>query len=309
MIGFISLSLPVFTMVGLGWLATRMRWTSPAALDGLGAFSFRFALPALVVRLIASAPIGQSFDPAFFAGYLASGATVFLLMFGISRWANSLSLPLASARATSSSVSNLGFLGPPLVIAFFGQRGAGPLAMAIVVEVGILMPIGAAIMAGPVQGRGSVFRSIARSTVYNPIVLAIMIGALIALSGAALPGPLDRFLSLLGASAAPTALFAVGGALAMQKITRATSVIAFGISAMKLVVYPIIAWCILAQLLRLGSFWSGTGILISALPSAGSNYVLAQRYEVDADNVSAAIVISTIASMLTVPMVAWLVSG
>ncbi|MGH7015104.1 MAG: hypothetical protein ACREEL_13280 [Stellaceae bacterium] len=80
------LSLPVFGVIALGWAATWAGLIAPAALDALSAFSFRFALPALVIRLIAAQPLDQLFNPAFYSGYLASGAVVFSLAFGTSRF-------------------------------------------------------------------------------------------------------------------------------------------------------------------------------------------------------------------------------
>ena len=49
----LQLSVPIFAVVALGWVATRVGLSSPAMVDALGAYSFRFALPALVVQLIA----------------------------------------------------------------------------------------------------------------------------------------------------------------------------------------------------------------------------------------------------------------
>jgi malonate transporter and related proteins len=49
------------------------------------------------------------------------------------------------------------------------------------------------------------------------------------------------------------------------------------------------------------------GTLIACLPSAGNIYVLAQRYDADPSRVSAAILLSTIASVATFPCAAWLV--
>jgi len=85
MIAFVLLSLPIFGVVALGWAATRTGLATPGALDALGAFSFRFALPALVLRLIAGQPLGRSFNPVFYGGYLASGGLIFALVFGLSR--------------------------------------------------------------------------------------------------------------------------------------------------------------------------------------------------------------------------------
>ncbi len=121
MIGFFLLSLPVFGVIGVGWAATRAHLLASGALDALNVFSFRFALPALVLRLIAGQPLRQSFNPGFYAGYLASGVVVFVLVLGVSRLIAASSVAAAGAHATTATVSNLGFLGPPLMLAFLAS--------------------------------------------------------------------------------------------------------------------------------------------------------------------------------------------
>src|SRR6266403_3466804 len=150
MISFFLISLPIFGVIGVGWAATRTRLVAQGALDALNAFSFRFALPALLLRIIAGQPLRQSFNPEFYTGYLASGAIIFVLV-----------------------------LGPPLMLAFFGERGAGPLAMAVLAEVMVLLSVGSVLMAangGPKRGIGSL---ILRGTMFNPIVVAIVLGQLL----------------------------------------------------------------------------------------------------------------------------------
>ena len=115
-------------------------------LDALGAFSFRFALPALVFRMIAGQPLDRSFNALFFGGYLASGGLIFAIVFVVSRLLAGHRIAIAGAYATTTTVSNLGFLGPPLALAFFGERSAGPLAMAILAEVMVLLTLGGIIM-------------------------------------------------------------------------------------------------------------------------------------------------------------------
>jgi len=116
-IDFVLLTLPIFGVVALGWAAMRTRLVTPDALDALGAFSFRFALPALVLRLIASQPLDRSFNPVFYGGYLTSGALIFGSAFGLSRILTRQPVAAAGAHATATTVSNLGFLGPPLMLA------------------------------------------------------------------------------------------------------------------------------------------------------------------------------------------------
>lgn len=307
MIDFALLSLPIFGVVALGWIAVRTGVAAPGMLDALGAFSFRFALPALVFRLISGQPLGRSFNPLFYGGYLASGSLIFALGFTLSRVFDRRGAAVASAHATTTTVSNLGFLGPPLVLAFFGQRGAGPLAMAILAEVMVLLSVGGAIM-GASRGSGAgIGTFVLRGTVLNPVVSAIMLGAAFAATGIHLPQSLDRFLSFLGSSAGPTALFAVGGALALQRFDRRTAFAAAMMSGTKLVAYPVLVWYMLAQVLQLESFWVRVAVLLASLPSAGSTYIFAQRYAADEERVSAAIALSTVVSVATVPLAVWLV--
>jgi malonate transporter len=307
MIGFFLLSLPVFGVIGVGWAATRARLLASGALDTLNVFSFRFALPALVLRLIAGQPLRQSFNPGFYAGYLASGVVVFMLVLGMSRLTAASTVAAAGAHATTATVSNLGFLGPPLMLAFFGERGAGPLAMAILAEIMVLLSLGGVLMGTNGDVRRGIGSQILRGTVFNPVVGAIVLGALLASTGLALPEPVARFLAFLGGAAGPTALFALGGALALQRLDRSTAVAACLISLVKLVVYPLFTWLVLSHVMTLEPFWVQAGVLIACLPSAGNIYVLAQRYDADPHRVSASILLSTIASVVSFPCAAWLV--
>jgi len=59
-------------------------------------------------------------------------------------------------------------------------------------------------------------------------------------------------------------------------------------------------------MMQLDAFWVNVGVLIACLPSAGNIYVLAQRYDADPQRVSAAILLSTIVSVVSFPCVAWL---
>ena len=305
MISFFLISLPIFAVIGVGWAATRTRLVAHGGLDALITFSFRFALPALLLRLIAEQPLRQSFNPEFYTGYLASGAIIFVLVLGTSRVVAARDLSTA-AHATTATVSNLGFLGPPLMLAFFGERGAGPLAMAILAEVMVLLSVGSVLMGangGPKSGIGSL---ILRGTMFNPIVVAIVLGAALAGTGLALPEAITRFLGFLGGAAGPAALFALGGALALQRLDRRTAVAACLITVAKLAVYPMVVWLILGRMMQLDAFWVNVGVLIACLPSAGNIYVLAQRYDTDPQQVSAAILLSTIVSVASFPCVAWL---
>ena len=113
-----------------GWAAASLGWVPAGAIDILGTFSVRFALPALIARLISTQPLSVAFDASFYFGYLFCGLSIFCLVFFVSRVVNK-NTSIAAAHATTASLGNVGFLGPSIMLAFFGARGAGPLSMAI----------------------------------------------------------------------------------------------------------------------------------------------------------------------------------
>jgi malonate transporter and related proteins len=92
----------------------------------------------------------------------------------------------------------------------------------------------------------------------------------------------------------------------LQRLDRRTAVAACLITVAKLAVYPMLVWLILGRMMQLDAFWVNVGVLIACQPSAGNIYVLAQRYDADPQRVSAAILLSTIVSVVSFPCVAWL---
>jgi predicted permease len=194
------------------------------------------------------------------------------------------------------------------MLAVVGERATGPIAMVILAEVGILMPLGLACMglgqrsAGAARGLAGV---LARATLLNPIVLGVAAGAGLGLLGIALPGPVDRLFSFLGGSAGPVALFALGGGLAGQHLGEGWRPV-LGLVAAKLVAYPALAWVVL-RASGLGPDWVASGTLLAALPTAAYAFVFAQRFEAAPERVSAVILVSTLAGAVTFPLTAWLV--
>lgn len=69
---------PVFLLVGFGYLATWRKWIGDDAIDGLMRFAQSFAVPCLLFQSIARLDLGANFDPgllvSFYAGALASFA-------------------------------------------------------------------------------------------------------------------------------------------------------------------------------------------------------------------------------------------
>lgn len=308
MLQFFLASSPIFAVVALGFAAARMRLVAPAGFAAFAIYAFDLALPALLVSLLARQPLQEAFDLRFFGALFAAGLTVFAATAVLTAVLGRAGLRVSGVHGQAATNGNLAFLGVPLLLALLGDRATGPLAMAVLAEVGILMPLGIVLMS---VGRGregaprSLIRELGSATLANPIVLGVCAGAVLGLTGTRLPQPVDRFLSFLGASAGPTALFALGGSLAGRRLGEHWRP-AVGVAAMKLLVYPSLAW-VLLRMTGLPPVWVAAGVLIAALPTAANVFVFAQRYEAVPERISAEILLSTVAGAVTFPLAAWLV--
>jgi len=305
MLQFFLVSSPIFAVVALGFAAARRRLVAPQGFTAFAAYAFNLALPALMVTMLSRQPLGRAFQPRFFLAILGAGLASFLataLLFG------RRGLAEAGSHAQAATGGNQAFLGVPLMLAVVGEKATGPIAMVILAEVGLLMPLGLAFMGlGRPRGGGAsaLARILLRATLLNPIVLGVLAGAALGLLGAALPAPVDRLLSFLGGSAGPVALFALGGTLAGQRLGEGWRPVAL-LAAVKLVLYPALAFALL-RAAGLGPDWVAAGALLTALPTAAYAFVFAQRFEAAPERVSAAILVSTLAGALTFPVAAWLV--
>lgn len=308
MLGFLALCLPIFAVVAIGFAATRRRLVTNEAVDAIGLFAFTVALPAMLLRLMAAQPLAQSFQADYFAGYLACclgvfGAAMLLALarpFGRQR---------AAALAAASAMGNVGYLAPPLLLPILGPRVAGPVAMAIIAEVAVIIALGSLLMTRAAPGAGrhaavSALRGLAR----NPVILSVAAGAALAGTGVPIPDALDRLLAFLGGAAGPTALFALGGTLGRLALRRDLLLVAAGTTLAKLVVYPLLVWLVLGVVLRLDPFWVSAGVLLAAMPTATNAFVLAQRHGAGAEEVSAAVLLSTVLAAIAFPATAWLMA-
>lgn len=308
MLTVLEVTLPVFGLVFLGWIAARRRILSEAAVDGVNAFVFWFALPAMLFRAVSALPVSKIADSRFLLAYLAAA----IVMFGISRaLAATLSADPSerTGLAFASTHGNIGYLGLPL-LAQLGDTDRLPgMVMAMIVD--ILVVIVAAIVlfelgrrtdaaGAPLSAR---LRGALGGLLRTPLILGIAAGLVLSASGLALPAPATTFVGLLAAAAGPCALFAIGASLGGRPATLDAPVA--GLMVLKLVVHP--------ALVAIAMFGFGVdpqlaaiGILAAALPTASNTFILAQRYGLDTRPIGAAIVAGTFVAALTVSLVIWL---
>lgn len=302
-------TLPFFGLVALGWAAARVRVFPDAATEWLSRFVFHFALSAMLFRFAATLPVADLFDPAFAAAYVAGTGTVYALAMAAGL-ARRLPLSESTIEAQCAAIGNTGFLGVPFIIALLGAGAAGPLLMVLTLDLAVFSSLFTLIVTAARGGAASLrlLADLIGGLMRNSMVVAIFAGCLWSLLALPLPGPALEFLNLLGNAATPCALFAIGASLAARSAERLS--VALWLSAAKLALHPSCVAIAALLVFPVEPVAARVMIVAAALPVAGNVYILARQYGIAPRRVSAAILISTAASIVTLPlMVAWTGGG
>lgn len=298
-------TLPFFALIGLGFWAGRSRMFPPEATQWLTRFVFFFALSALLFRFSATLPVAQIFDGRLIAGYLWGTGVVYGLATAVA-FLRRQDTPTAAVEAQCAAIGNVGFLGLPMLATLFGEAAIGPVMLVLAVDLVVFSSLIVILINGGRDGRISraTLRLIGAGLLRNPMIVSISLGLAWSALALPVPRPLNEFLTLLGGAATPGALFAIGASLAGRSTERLT--VAAWLGLCKLVLHPAAVAVGVLVLFPLPPFAAAVTIAAAALPVAGNVYMLAAHYGVAAQRASAAILLSTLASIATLPLIlAW----
>lgn len=203
--------------------------------------------------------------------------------------------------------SNVGYMGYPVVDAILGPQGVFLTAIYNLSFSILVWTYGVFLMKRtPDRLRGIHTYSSLRHKIkaaFNPGLVAITIGFMLFLFSIELPYPLFRALELVGNTASPLSMMFIGFVLAEVPIKEVyTDVNAFVISLVRLIAYPAIV-LIGLKILGFSGYLLQIPVLITAMPAAANTAILASRYENDVRLGSKIIFISTLVSIVTIPMV------
>ncbi|MEX0317876.1 MAG: AEC family transporter [Ruegeria sp.] len=298
-------TLPFFAIIGLGYWAGRSRFFSKEATAYLTKFVFYFALSAMLFRFAATLPFAEIFDARLMLGYLLGTVGVYALATLVA-FLRGLDIPTAAVEAQCAAIGNVGFLGLPMLALLFGEAAIGPVMLVLTVDLVVFSSLIVILINGGRDGRltAGTLRLIGLGLLKNPMIVSISAGLIWSALRLPVPPPLNDFLTILGGAATPGALFAIGASLASKSAERVQ--IAGWLSFCKLTIHPALVAIVLLWLIPVAPFSATVAIAAAALPVAGNVYMLAAHYGVAPHRASAAILLSTAASILTVPLViAW----
>ena len=297
------LALPLFSLVLIGYLTMRLSGWPNSVSDGLTRFVFTLALPAMLFRLMSKSrdlpPVDSRLLIAFFGGCLI----VFVIGRLVSWKIFKLDGVSQSVFALGGVFSNNVMLGLPLAKVSLGEAAVPSVALVLVFNALILWTLVTVSVEWARHGSFSAkgFARTARGVLTNPVVVGILGGTLVSLSGHDLPEAISSPIEMIGQSGSTMALIALGMGLAEYGIRDGLR-FSFAVCTIKLIVLPLIVWG-LAMLLGLPKMETQVVVLLSSMATGANVYLMSRQFKALEGPTASALVLSTLLASVTTPFV------
>jgi len=297
-----NIVLPVFGIIFAGYASRRFGLLQDASAEALNRFTYYIALPPLLFLSTARVPLQSILNWPFIIAYLTGSLiALFLAVLGARILFGHRDLSVLTLHGFAAVFANTVYMGIPLFLAAFGERGATPAVVGAVAS--NLFYIGLAVLLLEIfhhhkGGSALAIKAVGKALIRNPILVAPSLGIAASAAQIHLPLPIDRFLELLSRTAGPCALFALGLSLYGFPIHAGAKEIAW-LTLIKLIIHPFATWVIAGPILDLDPFWAASAVLLAAMPSGAMVFVFAQKYGFYVQRSATVVVVTTALSLVT----------
>ncbi|MFC4713700.1 AEC family transporter [Planococcus dechangensis] len=290
----INIILPVFILLGIGFFVGKFMTINSKPVSDLCIYVFS---PALFFHSVttSSLNLGDLGRIVLFALLLFACFALLVKLLGvILKW----NLPYENTMMLASAFPNTGNYGLPIILFAFGDEGMA-IAIIYVVMQSLLMNSAGIFYASNHADVSK--KAIVLTIIRMPGFIAITIGLILKIAGIAVPEAIGNATGLLGQAAVPVLLTLLGITLASIQIKTVLKFIGTA-AILKLVAFPAIAFVLLAWLYPAGSLESKVLLISAATPAAATTTLLAIKFDMNPDMVSSAMFVSTLASIITIPL-------
>lgn len=304
MSALLDVILPVFLIIGFGYLAARRGLFPDTAVDAVMRYAQNFALPLLLYQNIATLNLGEAFAPPLLLSFYIGAFAGFAFGFTLARLVFRRALPDCVAIAFACTFSNTLLLGVPIT-----ERAYGPEALAgnfaiISIHAPLIYTFGIVLMEwARSRGTGAVgsqalLRQVLRGVFTQPLVLGLAAGFTVNLSGLSQPGFLVAAVEMMARSGLPAALFALGGVLWRYRPEGDKALIVV-VTVSSLVLHPALTYGLGRLVFGLDVDALRSATITAAMAPGVNAYVFAHIYGVGKRVTASAVLFATALSILT----------
>ena len=316
MSNIVNIILPVFALIGLGYISAISGVLKMEVGDAMAKFIFVIAIPALLMKTMATADFSGANPWGFWATYFGGVAIVWLTariiiynLFGRDQRS-------AVIAGVSAGFSNIVLTGIPLIERAYGEAGIAILLLLVAVHMPVMMTASTLLMEQAVRADGvekspynlvGLFKNIARNLLTNPIILGILAGLVWRLSTLPYTGIFAETAATIGKTAGPLALFSVG--MSLNKYGIKSNLFQGSLLAgLSLIVLPTCVYLLANFVFHLPAGWARIAVIAAALPTGVNAYLFASHFKVAEGLATNTIILTILGSMFTLSFWLWVMS-
>ena len=192
--------------------------------------------------------------------------------------------------------SNAGFLGNPVAEGIYGSMGLLYASIYLIPQRIVMWSAGISYFTESTSRKDLI-----KKVVTHPCIIAVGIGLSIMIFQIKLPGFLSDTIRSISGCTTAMSMILIGSILAEVDIKDMTSKTMWAFSALRLIIIPLIVFvgCIVTNV---HSLVTGVSVVLAGMPAGSTTAILASKYGGDAEFASKCVVLTTILSMLAIPM-------
>lgn len=276
-------------------------------LNHISRYIMKIGMPAMIFANATYRITSGELKPAFMV--FCACIVMYIVLFGTS-WIFAKTFKLEKDKGrlyrALSVFGNLGFIGLPIVLAFYPGKGIFYLSIFSIIDQGLLWTVGMKLSTpeGNVKKTGI---SATLKRFVNPAFIALVIGAVRMFTDFPLPAVLDATIAKVGATATPMSMIFIGGLFCYGDLKKYLKTIEYyAILVFKMIVLPIVLFVVLG-VLNFPKEVAATLSLLAGLPTVTALAMMANVNGSDGDYATGAVFITTVASLVTLPFVSYII--
>jgi malonate transporter and related proteins len=311
----ITVLLPVFFVLGLGYFAGRAKEFDADQRAGLNELVLDYALPAMLFVATVKTPRAQLLSEGPYAvALLIAFVGLFAVVVFVSTRILHRSLGEAAIQANLISYPSVAFFGPPIFQGLFGPSSLISISLAATIAAITIVPFTVVLLemhkqhgaADDVRELKALVLQSFVNTSKKPMVWAPLIGVGLVLLGLDVPEVIDNMLTLIGSTTSGASIFLAGLIIAAYDIRVDREII--GNVLVKMIVQPLVMAGLVAAFGIQGHL-AGEAIVVCAIPTAVLGPLLAPRYSVYEVEASSTLVAAALTMVVTLPITILLLGG
>ncbi len=307
MLQILQIVLPVFLVIGTGYVAAYFKVFTAEQSGALMRFATQIAIPCLLFLAISRLDLKAEFQMSMLAPFFIGALASFTLT-SLGAWFFFGHKPgYRIAIGFAGMFSNLVLIGLAIVELAFGAEALKPAFAIVALHAPFCYVIGITAMEiSRADGVGFVatIKAVVKQVFSNAITVSLLLGIAANLLNLTPPEALNTALELIARAALPVALFALGAILVKYKISSSIGEISM-ISFNMLILHPVIAYVLGRYVFALEHDVLKVVVLMAAMPPGMNAYAFADLYDRAKEIAASSILVSTILAVMSISV--WLV--